>query len=210
MYSRQNPSPRYLELVGLYRQAHEHGQPAYGNSPEETFAGAVRVQHASRISFLVKTTGSKRLLDYGSGKGRQYETDDAGGGADIKSVYGADEIVCYDPVYAPFSALPDGPFDGVMCLDVIEHCPEEDIPWILDEIIGFADKFAYMTIACFPAVKALANGENAHCTVRPPAWWRLALAEAASRHPDVSVEAVLQEKDFERGIIREHVFDLNL
>ena len=54
VYSRKNPSARYTELIKLYRHAHEQGQPEIGNKPEDTFAGKVRIQHASRISFLQK------------------------------------------------------------------------------------------------------------------------------------------------------------
>jgi len=207
MYSRENPSPRYRELIALYRQAHEEGQPRYGNTPAETFAGKVRVQHASRISFLTKSFGAERLLDYGSGKGAQYDKKE--GQPDLKEVYGVDEIVCYDPGHEPFSALPEGTFDGVLCLDVMEHCPEEDLPWILDEIAGYAARFVYVTVACFAAHKLLPNGENAHCTVQPPSWWRSTFAELAGRHPGVMIEAILQEQDFERELITEEVVDFN-
>ena len=207
MYSRENPSVRYTELIELYRQAHELGQPKYGNKPENTFAGDIRIQHASRISFLVKVCGAKRLLDYGAGKGRQYDPDRAE--IDLREVYGVSEIICYDPGHQPHSILPDGSFDGVICLDVMEHCPEEDLPWIVDEIIGYAEKFAYFTVACFEAKKQLPNGENAHCTVRPPAWWKAVFEDVAARNANVMIEAILQEKDFERMLITEQVLDLN-
>lgn len=55
----------------------------------------------------------------------------------------------------------------MICTDVLEHCPEEDIPWIVDELFAFARKFVYANIACFPARKQLPSGGNAHCTVKP-------------------------------------------
>ncbi len=87
---------------------------------------------------------------------------------------------CYDPGYAPHSARPPGRFDGVISTDVLEHCPEEDLAWILEEIFGYATRFVYLNVACYPARKTLPNGENAHATVRPPDWWRDKVA-AASR-----------------------------
>tara|TARA_A100001388_G_scaffold88591_1_gene64057 strand:- start:333 stop:452 length:120 start_codon:yes stop_codon:yes gene_type:complete len=39
----------------------------------------------------------------------------------------------------------------------MEHCPEEDLPWFVDEIIGYAQKFAHFTVACFEAEKQLPN-----------------------------------------------------
>ena len=91
----------------------------------------------------------------------------------------------------------------------MEHCPEEDLPWIVDEIIGYAEKFAYFTVACFEARKQLQNGENAHCTVRPPAWWKAVFVDVAARNTNVMIEAILQEKDFERMLITEQILDLN-
>jgi hypothetical protein len=66
----------------------------------------------------------------------------------------------------PFSALPEGRFDGVVCTDVLEHCPEEDLPWIVGELFGYARLFVFANVACYPAAKKLPNGENAHCTIR--------------------------------------------
>jgi hypothetical protein len=38
-YSREYPSERYRELLGFYRHLHEAGDPARGETPEETFNG---------------------------------------------------------------------------------------------------------------------------------------------------------------------------
>jgi hypothetical protein len=43
----------------------------------------------------------------------------------MKEYWGVESIRCYDPGYPPFSTLPEGRFDGVICTDVLEHCPEE-------------------------------------------------------------------------------------
>ena len=147
------------------------------------------------------------MLDYGAGKGHQYDLNRTD--VDLREVYGVSEITCYDPGHQPYSSLPDGSFDGVICLDVMEHCPEEDLPWIISEIIGYAEKFVYFTVACFKAEKKLPNGENAHCTVRPPAWWKAMFEGVAARNPDVMIEVILQEQNAEQMLITEQVLDLN-
>ena len=38
-YGRSNPSPRYLELIALYRQMHVEGERFLGQPPENTFSG---------------------------------------------------------------------------------------------------------------------------------------------------------------------------
>lgn len=53
----------------------------------------------------------------------------------LKDIWRVDSITLYDPGYEPYSTLPVGDFDGVICTDVLEHCPEEDIPWIFKRII---------------------------------------------------------------------------
>jgi hypothetical protein len=67
----------------------------------------------------------------------------------------------------------------------MEHCPEEDLRWIVAEIFSFARRFVYVNVACFPAEKLLPNGENAHCTIQPPEWWAGLFREAARRHPGI-------------------------
>src|SRR5690606_11800435 len=103
-------------------------------------------------------------------------------------------VHCYDPCYAPYSKLPEGRFDGVVCTDVLEHCPEQDLPWIIGEIFGYADRFVYANVACYPARKHLPNGENAHCTIKPAAWWRTLLQEASAGRTGLTWEVWVQSQ----------------
>ncbi len=176
-YTRANPSPRYRQMMGLYARMHTEGEKQLGLTAEQTFPGSSLAAHVTRIKRLIDATGARTILDYGAGKGAQYRPHPViVGGAHvadgIAEYWDVDEVRCFDPGYAPHSALPEGSFDGVISTDVLEHCPEEDLPWILDEIFGYAKSFVYLNVACFPARKTLPNGENAHITVRPPEWWR--------------------------------------
>ena len=76
--------------------------------------------------------------------------------------------------------------------DVLEHCPEDDLAWIVDEIFGFADRFVFANVACYPASKRLPTGENAHCTIKPRDWWEELLRTVAARHPRVDWEVWVQ------------------
>lgn len=189
-YSRTNPSPRYVELIGQYRRLHEEGEPNYNLPPERTFRGLTAVRHGPWIKRLIEQTGCKTILDYGSGKGAQYLPDavEAGSKWPTLAAYWGVDVTCYDPAYQPFSRLPEGQFDGVICTDVLEHCPEQDIPWILDEMFGFARKLFFANVACYPARKHLPNGENAHCTIKDRDWWVGVLKEASRQHPGVRWE----------------------
>jgi hypothetical protein len=198
-YSRANPSPRYLELQNLYRTMHTEGERFLGIPPAETFPGSSLAAQSYRIKALIAKTGEQTFLDYGSGKGLQYEPhsirDEAGvEWPGIIDYWDVDEVLCYDPAYAPFTKVPAGKFDGVISTDVLEHCPEEDIPWIIDEIFGYAGRFVFANVACYPARKRLPTGENAHCTIKPVDWWRVLMESAVARHPGILCEVWIQSR----------------
>jgi hypothetical protein len=155
--------------------------------------------HIHRIKPLIHETGARTLLDYGCGKGLQYEpqrisVEGVGEWDSLLDYWGIEELHCYDPGYEPFSKLPEGKFDGVICTDVLEHCNEVDLPWIVEEIFSYAKRFVFASIACYPAKTHLPNGENAHCTVRPPQWWRDLFGAIAARHPGVKYKVLLLEQ----------------
>jgi len=198
-YSRSNPSPRFAELQRLYRAMHEQGETFLGIPPEMTFPGTSLPPQAGRIKQLIDRTGARVLLDYGSGKGEQYGphkmTDESGREwPSVLDYWDLDEVVCYDPGYQPYSKFPTGTFDGVISTDVLEHCPEDDMRWIVDEIFGFAERFVFANVACYPARKRLPTGENAHCTVKPDAWWREIFEGVAARRTGLLWEVWLDSR----------------
>jgi len=200
-YSRENPSARYRELVRMYQDMHVHGERFMGVAPQHTFDGRSLRKEVVRIKRLIEQTGALTILDYGSGKGGEYEPrrvvvpGEEGAWDGVIDYWGVDEVTCYDPGYAPFNKLPSGTFDGVVCTDVLEHCPEEDIvSWIVPEIFSYAERFVYLAVACYPANKRLPNGENAHCTIQPVEWWRDVIQRAAAKRPGVIWEAWLEAK----------------
>jgi FkbM family methyltransferase len=208
-YSRANPSPRYRELLALYARMHAEGETRLGIPPEKTFPGKSLDRHIVRIKRLVDTTGAKSVLDYGAGKGFQYRpkkvvVDGRHVADSIAEYWDVDEVRCYDPGYPPHQALPGEMFDGVVCTDVLEHVPEDDVGWVLGELFSHAKAFVYVNVACFPAQKSLPNGENAHVTLRPPQWWSKTLSACAAAHPGVRWELHAAYRDGER--IAEAVF----
>jgi hypothetical protein len=81
----------------------------------------------------------------------------------------------------------------VISTDALEHCPEQDMPWILEEIFAAARRFVYANVASYPAVKLLPNGENAHSTQRPANWWSALVSEVAGRHSGVIYQIKIKE-----------------
>ena len=188
-FTRANPSPRYRELLALYARMHVEGETRLGIPPAQTFPGKSLPPHIVPIKRLIEVTRAESILDYGARKGMQYRPQkivlDGKHVADGIAEYWDTEVRCFDPGYAPYSILPREKFDGVISTDVLEHCPEEDLPWILDEILGYANAFIYLNVACFPASKTLPSGENAHITVHPPEWWQGLVEPRAARRPEI-------------------------
>jgi 2-polyprenyl-3-methyl-5-hydroxy-6-metoxy-1,4-benzoquinol methylase len=196
-YGRENPSPRYAELLEQYENLHREGNVERGLKPEHTFSGTSLFSQASRIKTLFDQFQIKTVLDYGAGKGQQYiprtinvEGVDRSFNS-IAQYWDVEPVVCYDPCYEPFRQVPEGKFDAVISTDMLEHCPEEDVPWVIEEFFKFANKLVFANIASYPAEKTLPNGENAHCTIKPKEWWQNLIESIASRYPDINYEFIV-------------------
>ena len=148
--------------IAQYRQMHLH---------PKMFRGRLADCYAAEIATLCQETGSSSLLDYGSGKGEQYTQQRQ------HERFGFPEPTCYDPGVPAFAVKPvdrtprQAGFDGVLCLDVMEHVPEAHVDEVLAEIFGCARRFVYLVIFTAAARKHLPDGRNCHLTQRPPAWW---------------------------------------
>lgn len=195
-YTRTKPSPRYLELLRVYKDLHQQGDQLNDIPAEMTFDGCSLKDHINTVRGAVEIFGLRTILDYGCGKAVGYQKarmtlPDGRKLRGLKEIWDVDDIRLFDPGYAPHSAVPTGTYDGVLCTDVLEHCPEEDIGWIIDELFGFAEKFLFCTIACYPARKKLPNGENAHITLKNAGWWIDRIEAAAVKRPQVKYVARL-------------------
>ena len=198
IYSRDNPSPDYRRMVSLYRELHARGEQALGLTADETYPGVSMLPHVKRIKELIDRTGARTVLDYGCGKGYQYDLSNvtipgAGVHDSVIDYWDIDEVRCYDPCYERYSKLPEGKFDGVISTDVLEHCGEEDIPWIVAEMFAYANCFVFAAIACYPAKTTLPNGENAHATIRPLEWWKEVFTEAGRPHSHIVWKLFVEE-----------------
>lgn len=117
------------------------------------------------------------ILDYGCGKAEPYKNGKAPW---------ADKTKLYDPFVAEYSTLPDGPFDAVICSDVLEHVPEDKVSQVLSEILDRATKCVFITFCNRPAKKELPiTGGNVHITQRPKQWWEEKIAK--HNHKNVTV-----------------------
>jgi hypothetical protein len=196
-YSRRHPSPRYVAMLEQYRSLHRSGSTQRNLGSQETYSGISLFAHLQRIKRLAELTGAQQIMDYGAGKGLAYAMSplDIPGVGRVDTLidfWNVDYVHCYDPCHEPHSRLPAEQFDGVISTDVMEHCPEEDLPWIVDEMFSYARKFVFANIASYPAMMILPNGENAHITLRPFDWWRTLFAGSGASHPHIHWHIVVQ------------------
>lgn len=141
-------------LIPMYREMHENAH----------FAGLSLYKYADEIGDIIRKSGAKTLLDYGSGKGRQYVE------GRVHEMWGVMPTL-YDPAVEKLSKRPRGQYDGVICTDVMEHIPEDEVIETLTDIRDYARKWCFVSICCRPANKCLPDGRNVHVTIRDEAWW---------------------------------------
>jgi hypothetical protein len=112
-------------------------------------------------------SGAKTLLDYGCGEGKQYT---------IEYWHSFWNIMptLYDPAVKEFSKRPKGQFDGVICTDVLEHVPIDELDVAIEDLVGYSKLWCFVSVCCRRAKtnKNLPDGRNAHVTIRPRRWWR--------------------------------------
>ncbi|MCL6285938.1 class I SAM-dependent methyltransferase [Ruegeria sp. 2012CJ41-6] len=143
---------RRNELIGQYEMIHRN-KPNYGRSSEDLLGPMMRV--------FSKFDGIQSILDYGCGRSHTVDW--------LAKLLDA-EAHRYDPAIPQFSVLPVTECDAVICTDVLEHIPKEDMQNVISEIASVSH-LVYFNICTRPAATMLPNGENAHCTVETDNWW---------------------------------------
>jgi hypothetical protein len=140
-------SPYYQESVRLGTQFQENNK---------NWAGYDVVKYQKKIKDLVDHYGAKTILDYGCGKGLQYkeklpysQTGSVGiPESDWQTFdeYLGVKVYCYDPCVAEFNQLPPTgtKFDGVICTQVLNSIPDDDMSWVRGLLESYASKFCFV------------------------------------------------------------------
>jgi 2-polyprenyl-3-methyl-5-hydroxy-6-metoxy-1,4-benzoquinol methylase len=148
------------DLIPLYKAMAAEG----GN-----FHGMSVMQHAKSIGKVLKQAGAKTVLDYGCGRGDAYMS-----AHKVHQAWGLRriDVTLYDPAFPQHSQLPGRRFDAVICSDVLEHIPEEDVDRFIGGLFNHAKRVVWASVCCREAKKTFPDGTNLHVTVRPLEWWR--------------------------------------
>lgn len=133
---------------------------------------------------------ARTILAYGLGKGN-----DGHGAPGVRVCQPAGQTVTrYALAFSPLTAQPSGRFDGVVCTEVLEYLPDEDVSWGIDELFRYAGQFVYATVTTYSRTKMLADRTGLHNRPRDQSWWLAHFEAASARHPAIHWKLVLQSR----------------
>jgi len=194
-FNRDKPSQRYNSLLEEYKVMH--------GVSNRMFNGRSLLKFVEIIKSYLEKNECNSVLDYGSGKGALYTEDFHTVTNEINKplpeYWSLDLCVLYDPAYEEHVSLPSGKFDAVICTDVLEHIPEADLGWVLQEIYSKANKMVFLNVACFPALKKLKDGSNAHVSIFSTEEWIQFVAKESIAFKDLKVYLFADNVEEEDG-----------
>ena len=142
-------SPYYEESVRLGTEFQRNNK---------NWAGYDVVKYQKLIKYLVVRYDAKTILDYGCGKGLQYQEklpygQLPGDPIPLEDWKTFDEylgvtVYPYDPCVEAHNQLPDPTikFDGVICTQVLNSIPDDDMTWVRDLLQQHSAKFCFVGV----------------------------------------------------------------
>lgn len=168
LFTKARPSSRFRDTMP--------GQMPEKDGAAESGRAALR-RHRRAIDRLARETGARSILFCAPGQGRDPELDGLG--------LGCPEVGSYDPLGA--HGLDEDACDGVVSSATLDRCPDDDVPWVLDDMFARARRFVYVMVAndrSGDCCRERSFGEGA-AAMQDADWWRTQMACAARRHPGV-------------------------
>ena len=173
--TKDKPSEKYLELIEAYKHLHED---------ETKFTGISIVPFVVDLYSIIQYNKCKSLLDYGCGKAVGYTQNFKdidpkkkipNFNVPLHTYWGVEDLSLYDPGTLEYPTLPSKKVDVVLCTDVLEHIPEDDLGWLIRDIFNLSNKVVFLNVSTVLAIKTFTSGkykgENVHVSVFDHAWW---------------------------------------
>ena len=156
---------------------------------ENSYNGKTTSLYGDIIKKIIEQNNYKTLLEYGCGKAFYYENQFFLNNKKINSLkdYWGVDVRLYDPCFEKFSVLTTKKSDLTICIDVLEHIPEEDINWVLKEFFKLTQFMVFMNISCVSSGALLPNGENAHINIQTPKIWHEKLMEMKKMYKKIKI-----------------------
>ena len=173
--TKDKPSEKYLELIEAYKHLHED---------ETKFTGISIVPFVVDLYSIIQYNKCKSLLDYGCGKAVGYTQNFKdidpkkkipNFNVPLHTYWGIEDLSLYDPGTLEYPTLPSKKVDVVLCTDVLEHIPEDDLGWLIRDIFNLSNKVVFLNVSTVLAIKTFTSGkykgENVHVSVFDHTWW---------------------------------------
>lgn len=168
------------------------------HATSKAFSGNGVLKHRDAVAAFAEEIGATSVLDYGCGKGNQYDHERTGGYDFVRHMAGNTRSITvrkYDPGVPGVDVAPDEneEFDLVLCVDVLECVPEEDMHWMIGQLSQHARKGLFVAVAAHPSKKKLPDGRNAHLTQKPGEWWHAQFAVLTEARPELKLILLVSE-----------------
>lgn len=174
------------------------------------FSGRFLLRYLDDVRDIARAHRCTTMLDYGCGRGEQYDTPilqhpDDGHDVFIPELLGLSHVHKYDPGHPPFAGEPTGRYDLVICTQVLGSIPVVDLQgWVLDRIFSFAIRAVYFGEVLNDAPRKQLHAGLANAGKMPHNWsreqWCELLRPVAAKYPNVS--SYLRTKDKRSGAKR--------
>jgi hypothetical protein len=181
-----NFSRKGQELIGMYADMARDGYVREDQKKVEVaFADFELRAYREYIRSILVQHAIGSVLDYGcGGSDWQARGFDEATNQSAAEYFGLQNAYRYEPAR---NLDERRRVDCVISFDVLEHIFIADVPSVLRDIFAWAVRLVVLNIACYPAAARLPNGENAHVTVRDPAWWKGMVDAIAVEFPDTAI-----------------------
>ena len=188
------PSEDYYELINSYKKLHKE---------KGKFQGISLIPLVPTLINITKENNCKTLLDYGCGKAVPYmkkKCKELGIRRPIQELCNLDSFDLYDPAYPKYNKLYNKKYDIVICTDVMEHIAEQDIDYVLKDILSHSKKTVFLNISCQPALKHFKEGkfkgQNVHVSVFDGHWWSDKVKNIWNNFKHLKIYMVCVGKDY--------------
>ncbi len=185
VFQAAQPSAQYTALLSHLRSASSL-RPTLQPQAVSDQNGAVHTLQKC-VETLIAETGSHTGLNYSFGLG---STQISPNGASVRQ---------YNPVFVESAAHDSGlaenqaeSADGVVCTDILDFVPDEDVPWMLEELFRRAHHFVAIAVHAYPCEQQLPNGDKLRGRPRKSSWWQAQLDLLSPRYPAVRWQLVVQ------------------
>lgn len=139
-----------------------------------SFSGALIYPHIHKIKEIIDRHGCVTVLDYGCGKGVQYEHPIPEIDGRLLEDYWGVKVRKYDPAWKPFSQKPNGLYDLVIVTHALGCVPKRDLSTIIRRLYGYAGAALYVGEIIGPVrKKVFSNTAAMPFGFKPEDWMRV-------------------------------------